>query len=146
MWLGVHEHYEDEHMGQSNGKFLAIEEGEDGKETIVQSSKVVFRHGKFPSWFKKMSRTETGDRGFNYDWMDHIGQITGTETFVSQPYHIDLKETVEISELCQKYHLRSRISGMSSWYPGRTLSIFLHPTDATYSLLKLKKPAVKEQK
>jgi hypothetical protein len=74
-------------MSQSNGKFSAIEEGEDGKERIAQSSEVVFRHGKFPIWFKKMNRIETDDRGFNYDWMDHIGQIKGTETFVSQPYH-----------------------------------------------------------
>jgi hypothetical protein len=146
MWLGAHEHHEDEHMSHSNGKFSAIEEGEDGKEWIAQSSEVVFRHGKFPIRFKKMNRIETGDRGFNYDWMDHIGQIKGTEMFVSQPYHIDLKETKEIAALCQKYYLKSRISGMSSWYPGRTLSIFLHPTDATYSLLKLKKPVAKEQK
>ena len=130
-------------MSHNDGKFHALIE-EDEQLKIVLSSGSIFQVGKLPRWFKKLVKVETNDMGFHQRWLDHIGRLKGQDVFISQPYNINSEDMIHITTLSQKYHLHPQISGKSSWYPGRTASVMLWPTDETYKLLRLKKPIEKE--
>lgn len=122
------------------GKFIHVL---PSKGIIQPSRRDQFQLLKTPRWFKAMMKNEN-PRNPGCTIGDHPGKLKGTETYAAQPYALTTYQLVAFMALEKKYALRLRITGFSSWFPGRTFLVTLDPTDVTYKILKIRKPKAKD--
>jgi len=84
------------------------------------------RRSRFPPWLRRiLDRDFGGQFPSEWRWIDHWG--CAGETFITEPYGLDLSDMQQIVEFCRTNNLDSRIGAESQHFPTRTVCIQIWP-------------------
>jgi hypothetical protein len=128
-----------------------------GKRTIHVGTPVRSRFDQIPGWFKAamMKFSPQGSVVTTWDdeeyddgmialevfsdeaghglhrWLDHEGWTGEGENsvFVSEPYHLEQEDLLQLIEVCKKFGFTFTISGKSEHYPSSTFRIEITPIE-----------------
>jgi hypothetical protein len=81
---------------------------------------------RLPHWLRQILDQDFGGQfPPEWCWIDHWGQLG--ESFIAEPYGLNLSDVLEIEEFCVLYDLDPHISPISQHFPTRTLCIEIRP-------------------
>jgi hypothetical protein len=79
-----------------------------------------------PHWLRRILKQDFGDKfPSEWGWLDHWG--CSGETFITEPYGLNLSDMQQIVQFCRRYGLDCRIGAESQHFPTRTACVQIWP-------------------